>query len=70
MGRTMVELLYDVTVRNELTSEVRVVRISSFGPVDAQAEALVYVFKSHGWRKAVALLPEEPYLSARSESVA
>jgi hypothetical protein len=70
MGRTMIELLYDVTVRNELTSEVRVVRISSFGPADAQAEALVYVFKSHGWRKALALLPQELYLPSQVESVA
>ena len=64
------ELLYEVVVRNEVTSEVRTVRISSFGPEDAQVEALVQLFKSQGWRKAVALAPSPVRLPAQPEVTA
>ena len=46
--------LYDVTVQNQLTGEVAVLAVSSSWPQDAQVEALVQLFKLHGWRKAVA----------------
>ena len=67
----MVELLfYEVVIRNELTSEIMTMQVSSFGPAEAQTEALVCAFKSHGWRKAVALLPEQLHTPVHSESVA
>jgi len=48
---------YTVSVRNEHTGEMTTVTISAFSAQDAQIEALVLLFRSHGWRKAVAFLP-------------
>ena len=49
---------FDVTVRNELTGEVVTVGIRSGDAQEAQAEALLYMFRSQGWRKAIALWPQ------------
>src|SRR5438105_1969365 len=49
---------YDVVVRNELTGEVTTVGIRSWDAQEAQSEALIYLFRSRGWRKALALWPE------------
>lgn len=50
---------YLVPVRNELTSEVRVVEVCCGYHADAQVEALSRVFHELGWRKSRAL---DPYL--------
>jgi hypothetical protein len=51
---------YKVLVRNELTGETETVRTAMDGICGAQAqvEALLHLFKSKGWRKAVAFQPE------------
>lgn len=55
-GSTMTEFF--VPVRNEFTGEVRVVPVLSDYHADAQVEALHTVFRTEGWSKATALLPE------------
>lgn len=45
---------YIVAVRNELTGEIRSLEILALFQVDAQVEALTYMFRTEGWRKAVA----------------
>jgi hypothetical protein len=57
---------YDVRVRNELTGEVTTVSLQSNCWEEAQVAALVKLFKSQGWRKAVALQPELAALSRAS----
>ncbi|GAC1472007.1 MAG: hypothetical protein NVS2B16_32220 [Chloroflexota bacterium] len=48
----IMERVYDVVVHNELTDEVRTVSLLSASAQDAQVDALVTLFRSHGWRKA------------------
>ena len=50
---------YSVSVRNELTGEIRVLDVVSEYFADAQITALERMFKDEGWRKALALAPEE-----------
>lgn len=57
---------YLVPVRNELTTEVRVVEVVCHHPADAQMEALSRLFHELGWRKTCAL---DPYLNS-SEATA
>lgn len=52
---------YLVPVRNELTTEVRVVEVMCTHRADAQVEALSRLFRELGWRKACAL---DPYLNS------
>ncbi len=52
---------YLVPVRNELTSEVRVVEVCCGHHADAQVEALARLFRELGWRKSCAL---DPYFSS------
>jgi hypothetical protein len=56
---------YLVPVRNELTTEVRVVEVVCCHPADAQVEALSRVFHELGWRKSRAL---DPYLNSDEAS--
>lgn len=49
--------MYEVAVRNELTGEMETVLITTGVPCDAQVQALLHLFKTRGWRKAVALQP-------------
>ncbi len=51
---------YDVVVRNELTGEIVTVAVCCEDGNTAQIDALVHLFKTKGWRKAVALVPEPP----------
>lgn len=55
---------YLIPVRNELTGEVRFVEILSTHYGDAQVEALQRLFRTEGWRKATALVPEQLTKSA------
>lgn len=57
---------YDVTVRNELTGEVATVEVRSDCWQQAQVDALVLLFRSSGWRKAVAYQPVLAALPAAS----
>jgi hypothetical protein len=52
---------YRVPVRNEHTGEVRIVEILSGYEVDAQLAALEELFRTEGWRKAVALRAEASF---------
>ena len=45
---------YQVEVRNETTGEVHSMTVHCEDPRDAQIQALVTLFRSQGWRKAVA----------------
>lgn len=56
---------YLVPVRNELTTEVRVVEVDCCHPADAQVQALSLLFHQLGWRKSCAL---DPYLSSGEAS--
>jgi hypothetical protein len=64
--------VYDVVVRNELTGETVTVEMLGSVPAEAQTQALLQLFRTHGWRKASALPPDaacasgEPKLEARS----
>lgn len=49
------ESTYKVVVRNEITGEVEMVPVACSCFQDAQIEALVFLFRNQGWRKAVAL---------------
>lgn len=56
-GITALRLLYDVSVRNELSGEVTTVSVLADCVAGAQVEALVALFKTRGWRRAVATPP-------------
>ena len=58
----VMEQYYDVDVHNEVTNEMTKVSLPSASWQDAQVEALISLFHSHGWRKACALSvrPMEP----------
>ena len=47
--------MYQVTVRNEVTGEVRTLEVSSSHATDAQITALQRLFKEDGWRRAKAM---------------
>jgi UTP:GlnB (protein PII) uridylyltransferase len=50
---------FTVCVKNEMTGEVRLIEVQCvYGP-DAQVQALQRLFREEGWRKAVALMPEQ-----------
>jgi hypothetical protein len=53
-GITAMRLRYDVSVRNELSGEVATISVLADCAAGAQVEALVELFKSRGWRKAIA----------------
>jgi hypothetical protein len=57
-GITAIHLLYDVSVRNELSGEVTTIGVLADCAAGAQVEALVALFKTRGWRKAIASPPE------------
>ncbi|HZU14460.1 MAG TPA: hypothetical protein VFB58_16590 [Chloroflexota bacterium] len=59
---------YDVIVRNELTGQEEVVRVSSDGARQAQVEALRHQFHSCGWRKASAFIPRECEMADNEET--
>lgn len=48
---------YDVVVRNERTGEVVTVSVESPSGPDAQVSALCRLFRTLGWRKALAMQP-------------
>ncbi|GAC1334528.1 MAG: hypothetical protein NVS2B16_18840 [Chloroflexota bacterium] len=61
--------LYEVVVRNELTNEETTVSLPSASQQDAQVEALICLFRCHGWRKSCTLrvsLVSEAALAALS----
>src|SRR5947209_8981601 len=56
-GITAIPLLYDISVRNELSGETATVSVLADCQAGAQVEALVALFKIRGWRKAIASPP-------------
>lgn len=49
---------YRVTVRNEITGELAVIDWEATCKEDAQLDVLHMMFRSRGWRKARAMVPE------------
>lgn len=50
--------IFLVTVRNDLTGEVRSMDVVTGHEADARVEALVRAFREGGWRKSTALTAE------------
>jgi hypothetical protein len=50
--------IYRVTVHNEITGETAVIEWEADCKESAQFGVLHMQFRSHGWRKAVAMVPE------------
>lgn len=50
--------VYDVVVRNDLTGELVTLSMAGSVPAEAQTQALIQLFQTHGWRKASALPPQ------------
>jgi hypothetical protein len=69
-GITALRLLYDVSVRNELSGEVTTVSVLADCAAGAQVAALVALFKTRGWRKAVAIPPAAGSAAAGSSQLA
>jgi len=51
--------VFSVSVRNELTAEIRTVAVPAEFAADAQIAALHMLFREEGWRKATAEIPAE-----------
>lgn len=52
-------MVFSVSVRNDLTGEVRTIVVPCDFPADAQIRALHALFHSDGWRRATAQVPAE-----------
>lgn len=62
----MTLFIYQVTVRNQITGEIAMIEWESDCRERAQVDVLRLLFRSRGWRKAVAMVPEVVVLESEA----